>query len=210
MVSSATNKVLFYLLTLVLTIPLKAKTEERKDVLYMAAAETTIGKAAAGGMYAEWCLDYRNGGFSYYYAGPFFSHPVLPWLSAFCSAYYIWDSGFPYAIWPAAGLKAASHTDDISFFISESLTYDYSYIHKNSFFLRSRAGVSWHHSNSSFTPAFWIESYSWDEWMRVKSFIGSNIRITNQLSATIGYLRSFINGKDYRLNHLTLGVSANF
>lgn len=46
--------------------------------------------------------------------------------------------------------------------------------------------------------------------MRVKSFIGSIIRITNQLSATIGYLRSFINGKDYRLNHLTLGVSANF
>ena len=194
MVSSATNKVLFYLLTLVLTIPLKAKTEERKDVLYMAAAETTIGKAAAGGMYA----------------GTFFSHPVLPWLSAFCSAYYIWDSGSPYAIWPAAGLKAASHTGDIIFFISESLTYDYSYIHKNSFFLRSRAGISWHHSNSNFTPAFWIESYSWDEWMRVKSFIGSNIRITNQLSATIGYLRSFINGKDYRLNHLTLGVSANF
>lgn len=176
MVSSATNKVLFYLLTLVLTIPLKAKTEERKDVLYMAAAETTIGKAAAGGMYAEWCLDYRNGGFSYYYAG----------------------------------LKAASHTGDISFFISEALTYDYSYIHKNSFFLRSRACISWNHSNSNFTPAFWIESYSWDEWMRVKSFIGSNIRITNQLSATIGYLRSFINGKDYRLNHLTLGVSANF
>ena len=194
MVSSATNKVLFYLLTLVLTIPLKAKTDERKDVLYMAAAETTIGKATAGGMYA----------------GPFFSHPVLPWLSAFCSAYYIWDSGSPYAIWPAAGLKAASHTGDISFFISKSLTYDYSYIHKNSFFLRSRAGVSWHHSNSSFTPAFWIESYSWDEWVRVKSFIGSNIRITNQLSATIGYLRSFINGKDYRLNHLTLGVSAIF
>ena len=209
MVSGKFNKTLVCLLLSLMSFPLVAREEERKDILYLADASLRIGPGNAG-IYAEWCLDYRKNSVSYYYVGPFFSYPVLSWLSVICSAYYIRDAGSPYAVWPAAGLKASLPFGDFRFSVSGTLTYDHSYVHDSAPFLRSRAGVVWHRSDCSFTPAFWIESYSWDEWIRVKSFIGSNILITNQLSATIGYLRSFINGKDYRLNHLTLGVSANF
>lgn len=207
--SNLSNKTLAFLLLVLAAFPLSARKEERKDILYLADARFAAGSCNIG-IYAEWCLDYNNPGLSYYYVGPYFSYPVSAWLSAVCSAYYIQDAGSPYAVWPAAGFKASIPFRDFIFSVSETLTYDHSYVNDSSTFLRSRAGVSWHPSGCLLTPAFWIESYSWDDWIRVKSFAGAGFNISGKCSATVGYLRSFINGRDYSLNHLVVGLSASF
>ena len=83
-----------------------SRAEDKYDILYFAEGSTIIGKSTIGA-YAEWCLHYNQGGFSYYYAGPYISIPITGWLAAQSAIYYIQDSGRPYAIWPSAGIKVS-------------------------------------------------------------------------------------------------------
>ena len=186
-----------------------SRAEDKYDILYFAEGSTMIGKSTIGA-YAEWCLHYNQGGFSYYYAGPYISIPITGWLAAQSAIYYIQDSGRPYAIWPSAGIKVSAAPGQFGLFLSESLVYDYSFIKDSAPFLRTRAGIFYKQKQGLLTPSIWCELYSWNDWIRIKTFAGISVRMSSSLSLTVAYLHSEINGRDYRLNHLVLGLAAKF
>ena len=184
--------------------------EDRVDILYYLQAEKKWTNASAY-LYGEWCMDWSRPAFTYYYIQPGMNWKLCDWLNATASCCYIWDSGHPYALWPAAGLSMTLHAGRFSFRLSESFVYSVSLNDAPSKpFLRTRAGVSFTPAAGPFRPLIWCESYSWDRLIRLKMLLGTDIRISRALTLNVSYLRSEIHGRDYSLNHLVLGLSYGF